>query len=208
MKPSAFRLLVWEVLALAVLSVAVGLGWLSGIDRAVMEWLVFLRTPLMEACMRAVTFFGSSPWTALALIGMSVWVWRQTGRQAALMLIGTFLLGMGVEVVLRLVVAHWRPDTLVVPSVMSWHQRVELAGFPSGHAYRSAFVFGWLAYQWHGLHRSWGRQAAFASFFLIALVGISRVALYRHWPSDVLGSWLLVAMVLPLTLPGRGRASA
>ena len=185
-------------LALAVLSGGVAAGWFTAVDRELMAWVALMRAPLVDGPIRAVTFFGSSPWTAAALAGIGLWLWRRDGGRAALLVPGAFLIGMGIDVVLRLVIPHWRPDVGTIPAAMEWRTRFKLAGFPSGHGFCSAFVFGYLARRWHGVHRHWGARAACCSLLVAALVGISRVYLNRHWPSDVLGSWLVAGVVLAL----------
>lgn len=190
---------VWAgVAALGMLAAAVAAGWLSPVDRELTAWVALMRAPAMDRLMRIVTFFGSSVWTAAALAGIGLWACRRNGVPAALVVAGAFLVGMGIEVALRLIVPHWRPDVAVIPPSMDVLTRFELAGFPSGHGFRSAFVFGYLARRWHGVHRHWGARAAFCSLLVIALVGISRVYLGRHWPSDVLGSWLVACIALSL----------
>lgn len=190
---------VWgSAAALALLSACVAAGWLSGADHEGMAWVAMMRAPSVDGLMRVVTWFGSAPWTAVALLGISAWSVRHQGGRAALARLGAFLIGVVLTVALRLLVPHWRPDAATVPAAMSWLARVHLSSFPSGHAYRSAFVFGWLARQWHGVHHHWGRRAAFFSYVLIGLVGISRVYLNRHWPSDVLGGWLVALLVFAL----------
>jgi membrane-associated phospholipid phosphatase len=98
------------------------------------------------------------------------------------------------EVTLRLSIPHWRPDTLTLPASMDLVTRFELAGFPSGHAFRSAFVFGWLGDELKTVHAGWARLGRLLCVVMIVLVGFSRLYLNRHWASDVLGSWL-VALV-------------
>jgi membrane-associated phospholipid phosphatase len=67
-------------------------------------------------------------------------------------------------------------------------------GFPSGHAQNSVVVYGYLAAQ---ARRSWVWIAA----GLIALgVGLSRIYLGVHFPTDVLGGWLIGVAVLLLYL--------
>jgi len=79
---------------------------------------------------------------------------------------------------------------------------VEVSGysFPSGHAMVSVAFYGFLAYLlWFNLHHSKLRfPATFAIVILIVLIGISRIYLGVHYPSDVLagfaagGFWLTV----------------
>ncbi len=189
------RLVPWAA-ALALLTVAVAGGWLGDWDQQVTAWLQARRTPALDGLMRAVTFFGSSPWTLVMAAVMSGWWVLRRARQSLARFLGAGLVGMAIEVALRLCIAQWRPDTTVVPSVMDWHTRFELAGFPSGHAFRSAWLYGWWGCWLIQRRARWSVIAALGCVGLILLVGFSRVYLLRHWVTDVVGSWLVALTVL------------
>jgi membrane-associated phospholipid phosphatase len=58
-------------------------------------------------------------------------------------------------------------------------------GFPSGHSTAAAAFFGaviYLSAAWPARRRAWARAVAVVG---IVLVGLARVALRAHWPSDV-----------------------
>ena len=120
-------------------------------------------------------------------------------------MVAAFALGLAVTVALRLLIPHWRPDVLVVPSPMGWATRLDLSGFPSGHAYRSAFLFGWLS-QELGAKRG-GRWGQVTCLGIIGMVGFTRVVLNRHWASDVVGGWLLASCMLVIALAWKPRLS-
>lgn len=71
--------------------------------------------------------------------------------------------------------------------------------FPSGHASNAtALALLGVLLLWPRLRRA-GRLAAVAAAVLVAgFVGVTRVALLVHWPSDVLGGWLLGIAIVPL----------
>lgn len=94
------------------------------------------------------------------------------------------------------VLAHW---VVYRPRPSDGFVQVAAYGFPSGHtgnATALALLAVWLL--WPRLARR-GRvvlvvaAAAFAGF-----IGLTRVALLAHWPSDVLAAWLLTLAVFPL----------
>jgi len=75
---------------------------------------------------------------------------------------------------------------------------IDSNGFPSGHtahAAAAALLAGLLL--WPRLGRP-GRALLVALGALLAVgIGLTRVALLAHWPSDVLGGWLLSLAVVP-----------
>jgi membrane-associated phospholipid phosphatase len=72
-------------------------------------------------------------------------------------------------------------------------------GFPSGHSANSGaaalvcVLLVWPHVARRGRAIAIGLAAAFA-----LLIGVTRVTLLAHWPSDVVGAWLLVLAVVPL----------
>jgi undecaprenyl-diphosphatase len=91
---------------------------------------------------------------------------------------------------LKLILQRTRPDTYIPRLYHSY-------SFPSGHAFATLVVLGLVAWlSWHHLTAPWGWIAGLVCVLLIGLVGISRVYLGAHYPTDVLGGWLIGALVL------------
>jgi undecaprenyl-diphosphatase len=189
------RLFGWA-LALGILSSQVARGHLVFVDQLLAGWMAALRSPALDEPMRVVTFFGGSTWTTLALLGLGALAWRRGGLKAVLILVGAFVVGGLIEIALRLTVPQWRPDTLTLPAAMDPMTRFELAGFPSGHGFRSAFTFGWLIRQRRNADTALATLGRRIALVMIGLVGVSRLYLNRHWASDILGSWLVVLVAL------------
>lgn len=110
-------------------------------------------------------------------------------RAGAAVLLAAVLGAAALNTLLKLAVARPRPD-LVQPAV-----EVFTASFPSGHAAVSASTYLTLAVlagrtsAFEGLHRFWLALAV----ALICLIGLSRVYLGVHYPSDILAGWCVGA---------------
>lgn len=95
--------------------------------------------------------------------------------------------GLGVNTLLKLSLHRTRPDTLYVGTM-----KIKSFSFPSGHAYGAAALYGLLAYlAWHTLPSPWNAIVSSLLVLLIFLIGFSRVYLGAHFPTDVLGGWIL-----------------
>ena len=184
----------WALL-LGLLASQVAQGRLRAFDQDLAQTVAPWRSSAWDMPVRAAAFFGSSAWTVLALVALAALAWRQGRRPAAWILVGACAFGLGLEIVLRLWVAQWRPDTLVVPAE-SLIERFHAAGFPSGHAFRSTFLLGWIITELQARRDWWIRAAQAGCVAIIIMVGISRLYLSRHWASDVLGGWLVALLAL------------
>ena len=80
--------------------------------------------------------------------------------------------------------------------------------YPSGHAFLAMLAFGMLAaFAWH-FTSGWQRAAAMAVLtVLLFLAGVSRMALGVHWPTDVLGGFLLGVACIALLIAFIQRAA-
>src|SRR5205085_12645510 len=77
------------------------------------------------------------------------------------------------------------------------------ASFPSGHVIFYVCYFGFLFFTAYALlpRGSLARRAALVlSALPVLLVGVSRVYLRAHWPSDVLGAYLISGVWLAVSL--------
>ncbi|MEU8932423.1 phosphatase PAP2 family protein [Streptomyces sp. NPDC048409] len=133
----------------------------------------------------------------LLCAGVAVWlVWRHSAWRTALWLAVTCALGTIAQQTLKAAVGRPRPE---------WHDPVasaDYAAFPSGHTMTATVVCGLLLWLLHrcGTGRALRRTALIAAGLSVAGVGLTRVWLGVHWPSDVLGGWLLGSLVVALAV--------
>lgn len=112
----------------------------------------------------------------VALAVVAYLVWRQRKGDAAI-LFATVLTLVGANSALKALFARARPD------ILPWLDSVSDLSFPSGHASQTAVVYLTIALL---LDR---RLLIFAVPFTL-MVGVSRIILGVHWPSDVLAGWM------------------
>ncbi|MGW0558413.1 phosphatase PAP2 family protein [Streptomyces sp. NPDC002926] len=190
--------------ALAAVSVAllvlVTVSWapLLSFDRTVADglhsWAV--NEPGPTRVNRVLTDWVWDPWTMRALIAAAVvWLWCRGERLPALWVAVTSAVGTLVQQGLKSAVGRERPH---------WPDPVDsahFAAFPSGHAMTAMVTCGLLLWQLrrHGVEgRLWHWSVA-AGVVSVAGAGLTRIWLGVHWPSDVLGGWLMGACLVALS---------
>jgi len=185
--------LVAAVIALAAIWLAALLWGRGPLDRSVYETLYAGHRPAMIAVARALTALGEPTVLIGAGVATALWLWHAGHRHLPFVLIAITMLGRGLSEAQKYWVGRARPDIeahLVV---------VKTQSFPSGHA-TSSMIF----YMVMALTPTAGtrlhRLAAAAAFLLSLLIGLSRVMLGVHWPSDVIGGWAFGLLWVLLTL--------
>ncbi|MEU0395269.1 phosphatase PAP2 family protein [Streptomyces sp. NPDC006208] len=175
-----------------VLVVLVAVEWLPlvSFDRAVSDALhrSAVAEPGFTRTNRVFSDWVWDPWTMRALAALAaVWLWLHRERLLAMWVVATSAIGTAAQQGLKAAVGRERP---------SWPDPVDsarYAAYPSGHAMTAAVTCGlllWLLRR-HGVDgQLWGWCVAVAAVS-VAGVGFTRVYLGVHWPTDVLGGWLL-----------------
>lgn len=79
--------------------------------------------------------------------------------------------------------------------------RFKSFSFPSGHSLGSVVSFGLFSYLvLFSMPAPWGWLVAVAMAFLCILIGVSRVYLGAHFPSDVLAGWVFAGVMLAVII--------
>ncbi len=140
----------------------------------------------LEETMRDFTALGSTGVLATVTLGVIGFLVLTRKRHAAVAVMVAVLTGLLLSYALKWGFARPRPE--LVPH----GQVVYSQSFPSGHAMLSAVVYLTLGAL---LARTQARRRVKAYFLAIAglltlIVGVSRVYLGVHWPTDVLAGWV------------------
>ncbi|WP_448663255.1 phosphatase PAP2 family protein [Sphingomonas sp. CJ20] len=201
---SASRRVPWVmVAAAAIAALLAALVWLghelnegdaAAFDRAIM---LAMRVPghpeqpigpaWLPSAVRDITALGSS--TVLTMVvAMTALFLALRGRWKSTMLVlAATTLGAVAVTVVKALVGRARPD--LIDRLMAETSN----SFPSGHAANSAIVYLTLATLLFPVVQE-RRMRAFllcAALALVGMIGISRLYLGVHWPSDVLAGWAL-----------------
>ncbi|MDB5649802.1 MAG: phosphoesterase [Hyphomicrobiales bacterium] len=144
-----------------------------------------LGPPWLAEALRDLTSLGSVLVLSTVIVIVLGYLALTRNRFAFSFVLGAVVGGEIISTVLKIVFERARPDLIPgAPLVFS-------ASFPSGHAMLSAVTYLTLGAM---LARLEPRRAVKVYFLAVAfaltiLVGVSRVALGVHWPTDVLAGW-------------------
>jgi len=168
-------------------------GDTRGFDQSVLLWFrnkADLSDPIgpqwLEVVVRDITALGGLVILGLLTIAACGYLWLTQRHKLALFVAVSIPAGALLNTLLKEYFTRPRPD--IVPHGTG----AALSSFPSGHAMMSAIVFLTL-----GALLSLSTENTrikiyilFWSVFLTVIVGISRVYLGVHWPTDIIAGWI------------------
>ena len=151
-----------------------------GIELNILDWFQTLHTPVLDKVMVFITSLGNAGiiWIVMTIVFLLIPKMRKTGAVMAAALIIDLLL---CNVILKNLVARTRPYD-VNTGVQLLVSRLHDYSFPSGHTVNMT-VLSYI------LGKSYGHLDLFLICPLI--IGITRLYLGMHYPSDVLGAYII-----------------
>jgi membrane-associated phospholipid phosphatase len=162
-------------------------AWLVTVDQMVQERLHQMASPVLTQIMLAFTTLGDILGLLIVALCCSLGLLLWKRWYAA----GSLLIAIGGAVVLNQV-AKWifhRPRPTVAWALV----QEDGFSFPSGHAMMSLVFYGMMAYLlFHLLHRfPWRRIiVVVVMLLLVGGIGLSRIYLGAHYPSDIVARFL------------------
>ncbi|MEU2280925.1 phosphatase PAP2 family protein [Streptomyces sp. NPDC013178] len=166
------------------------------VSRTTHRWAV--ADPDVTQVCRVLTDWVWDPLTMrLLCAAVALWlVWRRSAWWTAAWLVTTSAVGTLLQQGVKAAVGRERP---VWPDPVD---SAHYAAYPSGHALTATVVLGlllWLLYR-HGPDPVVWRTAVALAVVSVVGVGLTRIWLGVHWPSDVLGGWLMGTMLVALAI--------
>lgn len=210
---SAFLLFAFAWVAYELIE-AVVVGSQGSLDRLVLLALrdeIDLDDPLgppwMEESGRDITALGGVVVLSLITLATALYLLLRRKGRIALFLLLTIASGNLITLFLKALFDRPRPE------LVSHESLVYTASFPSGHSMMAALTFFTLATLLARVEKSRRVKAFFffVSLVLTIAVGLSRVYMGVHWPSDVLAGWALgigwalLSHLLAARLQSRGK---
>lgn len=155
-------------------------------DQILIDVIQGQESPGLTRIMETFTFIGNGwPVIVITLLIMT-YLYLILGHRRELLLLSCVMLGSPVlNRLLKLLYARERP---------TFHRLIEETGysFPSGHSMSAFCLYSTVAYLlWRHIQDRKGRVLlVLISVMFISVIGLSRIYLGVHYPSDVIGAYL------------------
>lgn len=189
-------------------------GETDDLDRQLLLWLRNpadladpIGPPWVEEMMRDLTALGGVAVQTIITLATLGFLLVSRKPRAMLLIAVAIAGGWGVSTALKAGFDRARPDLVPHGSI------VHTSSFPSGHSMMAATTFLTLGAVMARVHRDLRTKAylLLLAVLLTVLVGVSRVYLGVHWPTDVLagwtvgGCWALLCWTIANLLQRKGR---
>lgn len=161
-------------------------------DQAIQNWVHGFAAPRLTMAMQTLSWIGS-PYAVTPFVVLTAgWFWWRRYKDDAVLVAAAALGGVALDAVMKAHFKRMRPD---VPwAVVHEHS----FSFPSGHSVMAMVMYGIIVYKTQDKLISYWAKAALmtAAFLMVVGIGVSRVYLGAHYPSDVAGGYFVGAVWL------------
>ncbi len=196
--------------AFVITAVFVLLGSVAAPDRDGILAVRTLASPAMTAVMITASSIAHGKLSAPLAVLLAALIYRLNGLDDAILYTAACLIGEVLYIALKEIIRHHRPAG-ISPKLTD----AGGFGFPSGHTMMAVVIFGLGAVMvTRRASRTVRVVAVVPAAFLIGVVGISRIYLGAHWPSDVIGAlfagvaWSAACLIWEERRTGRMSATA
>lgn len=179
-----------------LIAILVRLNKMDRFDKLVTTYIQDFETAFLTNIMQLFTYIGSMSFIhILAFVIFILFYFFLKDRSKLLLFIIVLLGSHYLFRLLKQLFKRARPDV---------HRLIEIGGysFPSGHVTNAFGIYGILTFVlWHHIPASWGRIIlSLFSIFMILSIGLSRIYLGVHYPSDVLAGYFAGGFLLTVII--------
>lgn len=177
------------IILLIVLIILIITGYVSSFDNIVYNFIISFKNDRFTRIMKIITFLSSVK--LMVILSLLSLIWLLFRKKEPLYILGTLCVSSLINVVFKNIFKRDRPNIL---------RLIEETGysFPSGHAMASMAFYGSIIVL--ALNSKMEKKYKWIiNIFLgilIFLIGMSRIYLGVHYPSDILGGWLIGFILL------------
>lgn len=163
-------------------------------DMTLAAWLHRL-LPGYDKFFLGMTFFGDPLFVLALATGVAIVAFIYGMQKLALSMLAVPI-ALAIGTIIKHIIARARPVSEYIHTL-----RMDTFSFPSGHSTGSTILYGMLAYVAFTLLPAPYKYIGAVGFAILPfLIGVSRVYLNVHFPSDVIGGWLLGLAVLAFVI--------
>ena len=161
-------------------------------DQSILSFFVSIRREWLTGAMKVFTFVGGIEFILPVSVALLVWFWLSKRIFYFLFLAFSVSVSAGLVFLLKDFFVRVRP------AIESRLVSEDSFSFPSGHAMMAIAFWGALAYLLaENFPKRWQKIiVAVGGAALIFIISASRLYLGVHWPTDILGSWILAGVWL------------
>lgn len=168
-------------------------------DTLILLTLKHLHTQVLDRVMTYITVLGEPSILLIVSLGLGIWLFVKQYRSEATTLAIASAGAGGLN--------YWLKELFQRARPILWERVVDVThySFPSGHAMVSLVVYGMIGYLLAKHLQKWKTLILFSTIFLITAIGLSRLYLGVHWPTDVIAGYAaglvwLIACILSLEI--------